>query len=160
MEFSAIPPREYRGSTGDEVAVRYMGLADDGSLQLQLNLRTPDKERYDSRPTERQLSAVSAIFPHVPPTISYSQAHAILCYRDYARAVVARVLPSRSIADRELWIVIIATLVSHDERIAKDVRRWSDDRFLEARSDPRIITTKHFKDLILICRDLNEAMYS
>ena len=93
----------------------------------------------------------------MPANISDSQAHAILCYRDYAKAVVARVLPNNEAADRELWIVIIATLVSHDERIAKDVRRWSDDRFFEARSDPRIITTKHFKDLMRICHDLSQA---
>ena len=86
------------------------------------------------------------------------QAHAILCYRDYARAVIDRVLPDVAASQQQLWLVIIATLVSHDERIAKDVRRWSEDRFHNARSDPRVVNTKHFNDLILICRELGRAM--
>lgn len=158
MEFLASPPAEYRGSTSDDVAVRYLGRASDGSAQLQLNLRTPDRLEYDLPATARQLAAVDAIFPHVPSTVSQSQAHAILCYRDYSKAVIDRVLPSLRLEDRDLWLVIIATLVSHDERIAKDVRRWSDDRFIQARSEPRIITTKHFKGLMMICRDLGKAM--
>ena len=158
MEFRQHPPREYRGSTSNDVAIRFIGKRPDGTVDLQLNVLTPEMPDDDPPATERQLAAVADIFPHIPPTISSMQAHAILCYRDYARAVIDRVLPDVAASQQELWLVIIATLVSHDERIAKDVRRWSGDRFHNARSDPRVVNTKHFNDLILICRELGRAM--
>ncbi|MBA3406036.1 MAG: hypothetical protein H0U13_15375 [Gemmatimonadaceae bacterium] len=158
MDFRAKRPIDYKGSTSDDVAIRYIGKSRDGRVDLQLNVRTPDTPDDDPVASNRQVSAVNALFPHIPSDIGSMQAHALLCYRDYARTVVDRVLTDVRGTERDLWIVIIATLVSHDERVAKDIRRWSDDRFREARNDPRITTTKHFKDLMMICRHLEKAM--
>ena len=152
------PPREYRGSTSAEIAVRYLGRSSDGRVNLQLNVTVPETPDDDPPPTSRQIQAVQQLFPHVPGTISFGQAHAILCYRDYANAVIDRVLPDLDEDSRHLWLNIIATIVSHDERIAGDVRRWSGDRFKQARGDPRIVKTKHFRDLIVTCRDLAREM--
>ena len=108
------------GSTSNEFAIRYFGKRPDGTVQLQLNVRAPEAPDYDLPATERQLAAVAELFPHIPPTIGSMQAHAILCYRDYARAVIERVLPDVAADDQKLWLVIIATLASRDERIAKN----------------------------------------
>ncbi len=158
MEFRQHPPLEYRGSTSGDVAIRVLGKRSDGTVDLQLNVQTPDTPDDDPPATDRQIAAVANLFPHISPTIGRMQAHAILCYRDYAWAVIDRVLPDVATSQKHLWVVIIATLVSHDERIARDIRRWSDDRFRYARSDPRVVNTKHFNDLIIICRELAKAM--
>lgn len=129
-----------------------------GGVDLQLNVRVPETPDDDPEANQLQLEAIAALFPHIPPTIGFGQAHALLCYRDYARAVVDRVLPEQGRESRQMWIAVIATLVSHDDRIAKDICKWSDDRFRLARSDPKVIRTKHFNDLIIVCRDLAKQM--
>ena len=160
MEFRPNPPKDYRGATDDEVAVRIFGRdKTNGRWDIQLNVKAPESPDDDPNPSEQQSDAVARIFPHIPrEAISEQQAHALLCYRDYAKAVVERVIPDFTENDRQIWTIIIATLVSHDERVAKDVRKWSEDRFRLARSDDRIVTTKHFADLVVICRQIAKEM--
>ncbi|WP_151974282.1 hypothetical protein [Erythrobacter sp. EC-HK427] len=145
------PPLEYRGSIDTDVAVRIFGFNEDGTVDLQLNLSVPEAKPDDPEPSPAQIESVQRFFPHVPATISSRQAHAILCYRDYARAVADEVAPYMEFSRKGVLIQIIATLVSHDERIAKDVRSWAERRFIQHSGDPRIKTTKHFKNLASIC---------
>lgn len=158
MDFRPGPPKYYRGSTTSDVAVRFLGRDSAGNADLQLNVRVPETPDDDPNATDRQLNAIAAFFPHIPSTISFGQAHALLCYRDYAQAVVDRVLPEQNGESRKMWIAVIATLVSHDDRVAKDVCSWSDDRFRRARLDSTVIRTKHFNDLMIVCRDLAKDM--
>jgi hypothetical protein len=155
--FNDRPRAGYSGPLDDSVAVRVL-IADRDTrrVDIQINVRVPDAKKYDLGPTERMREAVRALFPHLPDTLMASQCHAILSFREYARAIIDRVLGSND-HNRRLWEVLIATLVSHDDEIAQDVIRWSDRRWRKGSDAIRIMQTKNFSHILDECRLIEES---
>jgi hypothetical protein len=160
VTFNDRPPPGYSGPLDGNVAIRVL-IADPDThrVDIQITVRVPEAKKYDPEPTERMREAVRALFPHLPDTLTDSQCHAVLTFRDYARAVVEKVL-GLDAPNRKLWETLIATLVSHDDEVAQDVIRWSDRRWRKGSDAVRIMQTKNFVRILNECRVIEESFRS
>ncbi len=156
--FKDRPPLGYSGPLDDSVAVSVLiSDLETRRVDIQVNVHVPEAKKHDLEPTERMRDAVRALFPHLPDTLTDSQCHAVLTLRDYARAVVERVLGPND-PNRRLWEILIATLVSHDDEVAQDVIRWSNRRWRKGSDAVRIMQTKNFSRSLGECKAIEESV--
>jgi hypothetical protein len=157
MEFRLNPPDGYKGSTSLDVAVRVMGRDQDGNWDIQLNIRAPQTEDEEHSSPE-QMAAVRVYFPHIPESISREQAHAMICYCEYAGTFSRELLVSLTDKYRAMWILIIATLVSHDKNAADEVLEWARKRYQLGSAIVTPTTPSFFDDLVQTCRIIDQEL--
>jgi hypothetical protein len=155
--FTVSPSGRVTGDTKVPVIMSYPD-SKDREVEFQLNPSIPDPTDYDSPATPAQIKAVQDFWPHFPDNLTFTQCHATLCYRDYAIAFIDIFMPTREEKNYEMWLRIVATLVSHNEIVSKDVRRWSERRWRQSLDTARIKITKHYKDLCETCHQINNTM--
>lgn len=127
------------------------------TLDFRLNLRVPDSSDLDSSATDNQIASVLSLWPHLPETLSFKNCHAILCYRDYAGTLLDLVFEDDPLKNFDEWVKIVITMVAYYPEVARDVRQWSERRYRNQLGRPRIVTSKHFHELVTACADLNKA---
>lgn len=96
--------------------------------RFRINMTPPDPLPDDTDATPAQMSAITAFYdcgPNGPPSLSRSQAHALLCYRDYARAVVDEISPGIEVSVARAVAQYLAAFISGDSSVALEVVAWS-----------------------------------
>jgi hypothetical protein len=157
MEFRLNPPGGYQGSTSLDVAVRVLGRDQDGNWDIQLNIRAPETQDEELC-SSRQIDAVRTYFSHIPETISHQQAHAMICYCEYAGAFSRELLGGLTDKYKSMWVLIIATLVSHDQNAAMEIVDWAKNRHQFGSNIVTAATPVFFDDLVQTCRVLDQEL--
>ncbi len=123
-------------------------------LDFRLNLSVPNSEELDGSATGNQIASVLSLWPHIPATLSFKSCHALLCYRDYAGTLLDLAFEDDPPNNFDEWVKIVITMVSYYPEVARDVRQWSERRYRNQLGRPRIVTSKHFHELVAACADL------
>ena len=124
-------------------------------LDFRLNLSIPDPEGLDGSATENQIASVLSLWPHLPKSLSFKNCHALLCYRDYAGTLLDLVFEDEPPKNFDEWTKIVIAMVSYYPEVARDVRLWSERRYRNQLGPPRIITSKHFQEIVTACAKLH-----
>jgi hypothetical protein len=126
-------------------------------VTFRLNVKVPDGEELNGSATQAQLAAVRTMWPHLPQTLSFGSCHALLCYRDYAGALLDYAFGDEPPSTIHIWQKIVATMVSYHENVATDIRAWSERRYRNDLGPPKIKSTKYFQQILDACAELDQA---
>ena len=121
------------------------GLDDHGDPIFHVAFGLPDPARFDPRLTSKQAGAIADFYGEAFPPVTATQAHALLSYRTYGRAVAGKVAPRASARVRGFLAHFVAAIVSQDDAVAADVVAWSDRAFDRGSERSSVGATKHFR---------------
>jgi hypothetical protein len=128
----------------------FVGFDRAGGPIFDVVVTVPDGVVGDARCTERQLAAVREFYCHeFPDDLTYSQAHLLLSYREYARSCSAHLLRGAHPKIVLLYARAIAAFISSNEPIANYAATRSNVRFRSGVERERISRTKFFPEISL-----------
>lgn len=99
-----------------------------GSVDIELGW--PDREPYERNATQAQCLSVARFYTILPDGLGAGQAHALLSYRNFARAAVEAALRLDPEERTGLTLTrMLAGAISGDERLSKAAVEWSEHNF-------------------------------
>lgn len=122
-------------------------IEDNGSLEADLNFTLPEPALDDLSATEAQQMSVSKLCGYLPDGLTYAQAHALLSYRNCARAVVEDGMSdfSRGLAD--VFVQLLACNISQNQHLAQAAISWSEYVFEHGEECLPIARTQIYHDV-------------
>jgi len=126
--------------------VSYVGDDERGNPVFDMPLTVPEPKELDPPPSQRMTAAIIDLFG-IPLDLTGSQAHAVLCCRDYGRACVSRLMPTHPRAIRDLFSKLVLVYILADADRLADVLAWSHRRFDRQPDGAAIARTKRFADV-------------
>lgn len=126
--------------------VQYAGDDEVGDPLFDMPLTIPDPHEFDPPPTARMMAAIEELFG-MPLELTDSQAHAILCARDYGRQCVAKVMPFHRREIRDLFSKLVMIFVLAEPDRLTDVKAWSARRFDRQPDGAAVARTKRFGEV-------------
>ena len=126
--------------------IDFDGRDENGSPFFHVYIKVPDPVPFDTQPTEYQRTAIIQFYSD-QYDVTASQAHAMLCFRDYGKLLAERIAGWRPTGLQNLLSHFVAAIISHNHAVAKDVIAWSDKRHRNG-SEPVIARTKHFQWIV------------
>lgn len=110
--------------------------------------------------TDHQEFAVKDFYGMDFPRLKYAQAHALLCYREYARHCVDTIFKKHSLNLRRVFSRFVAIYISHVPEMAGFAIRWNERNFAAGTGSPRVKGTPYYPDVYAICGKIFEEASS
>lgn len=127
----------------------FVGLGSDGSPIFDVIVTIPDGISSDASCTARQLTAVREFYCHdFSDDLTYSQAHLLLSYREYARSCSAYILRGAHPKIVLLYARAMAAFISSEPSIAAYAATRSNARFRSGVESERVGRTKFFPRIL------------
>jgi hypothetical protein len=115
----------------------------------------PDSTKLDDRCTERQLAAATRFYcDDFSEGLSWSQAHALLSYREYAQECAIRIYPDKPHQVILLFARLIAAHISSRPVLAEYARSRSGRRFRAGTDRALVVRTKYFSEVNTFCTNI------
>jgi hypothetical protein len=117
-----------------------------GDFGLYLNFTLPEA-KCALEASDRQISAVNIFYQIDLTELNDSQAHILLCCREYARLCAAIVFKRYPIGFQEIMARGLAAFILSDAAMTEFATKWSDRNFERGSSSPRVRGTPFFEDV-------------
>ncbi|WCT73922.1 hypothetical protein PQ455_01430 [Sphingomonas naphthae] len=134
------------------------GGADEGGEIFNMHFERPAGDRASGLATSRMINSVAAFYGlDLGDDAARNEVHALLAYRDYAKASAEAIFAEIYGASRVFMLArFIAAFIGSQANIADDVTRWSNNRW-RAGADPDtaprdVRRTKHFPAIEVFAR--------
>ena len=126
--------------------VRIRGQPQAGNVSFECNFVLP--EVVDNlEATSFQIDAVNQSYQRDFPSLTASQAHALLSYREYARLCCDAIFPKYPPGLKRSLSACLAAFISSDAGVAKFATTWSERNFDGGVGSPRVRGTPYFPDM-------------
>jgi hypothetical protein len=97
--------------------------------------------------TERQIVAIQKFYARDIPGLTKDQAHALLCYREYARLCCEAMVPKYPDKLKRSLSICLAVFISNDKEISDFVIRWNESVYQRGSSQPRVKGSLFYLDI-------------
>jgi hypothetical protein len=137
-------------------AAKFAGLDASGEPMFDIVVSIPDGVGPDAPCTERQLEAVQEFYcTAFSDGLTYSQAHKLLSYRQYAKGCASHILRGAHPKMILLYARAIAAFISSEPEIATYAVSRSETRFHFGTEAERVSRTKYFSDVLAFFENLS-----
>lgn len=116
-------------------AVKFVGVDDSGEPVFDVDFTYPEAKPGERSATSAQRLSVADFYTYLPPDLTFDQAHSLLSYRSFARAVADVGLIQFHERVVALFARLLACHISNDRELARAAIVWSEDCF-ENPDDP------------------------